>query len=107
VNCGHTRREEPPALSLADRVEGVIVDVGWACGLCSVSDCSPLAALRLWQRMPEGESSEKSPRPPFVRRRQPVFTGVRKCRCRSMGLGAKGPGPFSAGGPGLGMNVCA
>ena len=57
---------------------------------------------------------------PIVRRRQPVFTGVRKCRSRSMGLGAKGsrlgrgelwlterlstcaPGSFSAGGPGLG-----
>jgi hypothetical protein len=65
VNCGHTRREEPPLYPLPDRVEGVIVDVGLACGLGSVSDCSPLAALRLWQRTPEGESSENSPRPPI------------------------------------------
>jgi hypothetical protein len=65
VNCGHTRRKEPPLYPLPDRVEGVIVDVGWAWGLGSVSDCSPLAALRLWQRTPEGESSENSPRPPI------------------------------------------
>jgi hypothetical protein len=32
VNCGHTRREEPPLYPLPDRVEGVIVDVGWALG---------------------------------------------------------------------------
>jgi hypothetical protein len=31
---------------LPDRVEGVIVDAGWACGLCNVSDMiSPVAAV--------------------------------------------------------------
>jgi hypothetical protein len=63
-----------PLLSLADRVERRNARRGWACGLCSMSDCSPRRRVATVARTTEGESSENSPRPPpFLRRPSQVY----------------------------------
>ena len=60
-----THTEELPALSL-DRAAGVVFEVGWACGLCSVSDCSPHRRVATVARTTEGESQRTLPARPRV-----------------------------------------
>ena len=98
---------------------------GRACGLCNVSDLSlPVAALRLWQRTTEGEfyGELSAPAPlcggasPCLREFGSVDLGRWGWARRNLAWGEGpvterlstcAPGPFSAGGPGLGMSVCA
>jgi len=52
---------------------------GRACGLCNVSDCSPVAALRLWQRATEGEFYGELSTPATIGVSGLTFVAVSRC----------------------------